>query len=161
MPILLSLLAGLFILTACEEETASPQKDSPPSITAIENQTVPAGSSLTVRIVASDPDPGQIPPLSYSPILPYATLTTNGNGTADLVFAPKRDVSSGTITITATSDGLTDTEIFTLTITDPEDRAPTIDSISLNPVTVRAGEMTDVDVTASDPDQGETPSLSR
>ena len=163
MPILLSLLAGLFILTACEEETAAPKKDSPPIITAIEDQTVQAGgSSITVNISASDPDPDQTPTLSYSPALPYATLTSTGNGTADLLFEPDRNVSPGTttITITASSDGLTDTEIFTLTITDPEDRPPTIDSITPDSVSVAIGKITNVTVTASDPDSGDTPTFS-
>ena len=163
MPILFSLLAGLFILTACEEETAAPKRDSPPSITPIEDQTVPAGSSLTVSITATD-DPGQTPTLSYSPELPYATLTTNGNGTADLLFAPDRNVSSGTtititITITATSDDLTDTEMFILTVTDPEDRPPSITSISPDPVSVAIGKITNVTVSASDPDPDDTPTL--
>ena len=159
--ILLSLLAGLFVLTACEEETAAPKKDSPPSIAAIEDQTVQAGSSLTVRITATDPDPDQTPTLSYSPALPYATLTTNDNGTADLLFEPGRNVSSGTttITITAISDGLTDTEVFILTVT-PPDKPPVIDSIIPHSVKVTTGESTNVTVRASDPDEGETPSLS-
>ena len=163
MPILLSLLAGLFILTACEEETAAPKKDRPPIITAIEDQTVQAGgSSITVSISASDPDPDQTPTLSYSPELPYASLTNNDNGTADLLFEPDRNVSSGTttITITASSADLTDTEIFTLTITDPEDRPPNIDSITPDTVSVAIGKTTNVTVTASDPDPGDTPTFS-
>ena len=162
MPILLSLLAGLFILTACEEETTSPKKDSPPTITitAIEDQSVHAGSSLTVSITATDA-PDQTPILSYSPILPYAILTSTGNGTADLVFNPNREVDPGaiTITITATSDGLTDTETFTLTVT-PPDRAPTIDSITSDLVSVSIGKTTNVTVIASDPDPDDTPSFS-
>ena len=161
MPILLSLLAGLFILTACEEETAAPKKDRPPIITAIEDQTVQAGSSLTVRITATD-DPDQIPTLSYSPILPYASLTSTGEGTADLLFEPGRNVSPGetNITITASSADLTDTETFTLTITDPEDRPPNINSISPNQVSVAIGKITNVTVIASDPDPDDTPSFS-
>ena len=161
MPILFSLLAGLFILTACEEETTSPPKDRPPSITAIEDQSVHAGSSLTVRITASDPDPDQTPTLSYSPELPYATLTTNGNGTADLLFEPGRNVPPVTnnITITATSDGLTDTETFILTVT-PPDKPPSITSISLDTVSVAIGKITNVTVIASDPDPDDTPSFS-
>ena len=161
MPILLSLLAGLFILTACEEETTSPKKDNPPSITAIEDQTVPAGSSLIVRIVASDPDPDQIPTLSYSPELPYASLTSTGEGTADLVFAPDRNVSPGetNITITASSDDLTDTETFTLTITDPKDRPPIITTIEDQTVQAGGNSIT-VNISASDPDPDQTPTLS-
>ena len=161
MPILFSLLAGLFILTACEEETTSPPKDRPPSITAIEDQSVHAGSSLTVRITASDPDPDQTPTLSYSPELPYATLTSTGDGTADLLFEPGRNVPPVTnnITITATSDGLTDTETFILTVT-PPDKPPSITSISLDTVSVAIGKITNVTVIASDPDPDDTPSFS-
>ena len=160
MPILLSLLAGLFVLTACEEETAAPKKDRPPIITAIEDQTVQAGgSSITVNITASDPD-GEIPSLDYSPELPYASLTSTGNGTADLLFEPDRNVSPGTttITITASSDGLNDTETFTLTITDPEDRPPIITAIEDQTVQAGGSSIT-VNITASDPD-GEIPTLS-
>ena len=161
MPILLSLLAGLFVLTACEEETAAPKKDRPPSITAIEDQSVPAGSSLTVNISASDLDPDQTPTLSYSPELPYASLTSTGNGTADLLFEPDRNVSPGTttITITASSDGLTNTETFILTVT-PPDKPPSITSISPDSVSVAIGKITNVTVTASDPDPGDTPTFS-
>ena len=159
MPILLSLLAGLFILTACEEETAAPKKDRPPIITAIEDQTVQAGgSSITVNIAASDPD-GDIPSLDYSPELLYATFTDNLNGTATLVFNPGREVDpvATNITITANSAGLTDTEIFTLTITAlAVDNPPTI--ISINDVSVQAGTSITVNITASDPD-GDIPSL--
>ena len=159
MPILFSLLAGLFILTACEEETAAPKKDSPPTITPIGDQTVSAGSSLTVSISATDPDPDQTPTLSYSPELPYASLTSTGNGTADLLFEPGRNVSPGTttITITASSDDLTDMEQFTLTVTDPEDRPPTITTIEDQ--TVHAGSSLTVRISATDPD-GQTPTLS-
>ena len=159
MPILLSLLAGLFVLTACEEETAAPKKDSPPSIAAIEDQTVQAGgNSITVNITASDPD-GEIPSLDYSPELLYATFTDRGDGTATLVFNPGREVDpvATNITITATSDGLTDTEIFTLTIT-PPDNPPSINPI--NDVFVQAGGSSiTVNISATDPDDGQTPSL--
>ena len=160
MPIFLSLLAGFFILTACEEETTSPKKDSPPTITAIENQTVQAGgSSITVNISATDPD-GQTPTLSYSPILPYATLTTTGEGTADLLFEPERNVSPGetTITITASSGELTATEEFTLTVTDPKDSPPTITAIEDQTVQAGGSSIT-VNISTSDPD-GEIPTLS-
>ena len=162
MPILFSLLAGLFILTACEEETAAPRKDSPPSITAIEDQSVHAGSSLTVRITASDPDPDQTLTLSYSPELPYATLTSTGDGTADLVFAPATNVPLGetNIIITATSDGLTDTETFILTVTPPDNYSPSITSIRPHPVSVAIGKTINVTVVASDRDPDDTPSLS-
>ena len=160
MPILFSLLAGLFILTACEEETAAPKKDSPPSIAAIEDQTVQAGgSSITVNISASDPDPDQIPTLSYSPELLYATFTDRGDGTATLVFNPGREVDpvATNITITANSADLTDTEIFTLTIT-PPDNPPSINPI--NDVFVQAGGSSiTVNISATDPDDGQTPSL--
>ena len=162
MPILLSLLAGFFILTACEEETTSPKKDRPLSITAIENQTVQAGGEpLTVSITATHPDSDQIPTLSYSPMLDYATFNDRDDGTADLLFEPGRNVSPGetTITITASSDDLTDTETFTLTVTDPEDRPPSITSISSDPVSVAIGKITNVTVIASDPDPDDTPTL--
>ena len=140
----------------------APADNNPPIITTIENQTVPAGSSLIVSITATDPDDGQTPSLAYSPALDYATLTPTGKGTADLILNPGRDVSPGptNITITASSGKLTDMEQFTLTITVPADRPPVIASIIPNPVAVRAGETNRVTVTASDPDSGETPTLS-
>ena len=162
MPILLSLLVGLFILTACEEEeTAAPRKDNPPSITPIGDQTVQAGGDpITVRIVAFDPDPGQTPTTTYSPILPYARLSSTGDATADLVFAPGHNVSSGntTITITASSDGLTDSEMFILTVTDPEDTSPP----TITPIEdqrVPAGSSLTVRIVASDPDPHQTPTI--
>ena len=162
MPILLSLLVGLFILTACEEEeTAAPRKDNPPSITPIEDQTVQAGGDpITVRIVAFDPDPDQTPTITYSPELPYARLSSTGVATADLVFDPGHNVSSGntTITITASSDGLTDSEMFILTVTDPEDTSPpTITPIENQEI--RAGFSLTVRIVASDPDPHQTPTI--
>ena len=135
--------------------------DNPPVITTIANQMVQAGgSSITVNIIATDPDDGQTPTLSYSPELLYATFTDNLNGTATLVFNPGPDVDpvATNITITASSGELTDTEQFTLTITAPAvDKPPTIDTITNISVQAGGSSIT-VNITASDPD-GQTPSL--
>ena len=136
--------------------------DSPPSINPINDVFVQVDTSLTVNITASDPDDGQTPSLAYSPILPYATLTTNDNGTATLVFNPGLEVPLGdtNITITASSGELTDIEQFTLTITNTAvDTPPTI--IPINNVSVQAGGSSiTVNITAIDPDDGQTPHLS-
>ena len=148
-------------LTAREQFTLTiTPPDNPPTIDTITNVSVQAGgNSITVNITASDPD-GDIPSLDYSPELFYATFTDRGDGTATLVFNPGREVDpvATNIIITASSGELTAREQFTLTIT-PPDRPPVIASISPNPVTVRAGESTNVEVMASDPDAGETPTL--
>ena len=152
-------------LTAIETFTLTiTPPDNPPMITAIEDQSVQAGgNSITVNIIATDPDEGQTPSLSYSPALPYATLNPTGEGAADLILNPGRDVSSGTtnITITATSDGLTDSETFILTIAAPADRPPTV---TITPPltgiqTVQLGESLRVSITATDPDEGQIPMI--
>ena len=151
-------------LTATETFTLTiTPPDNPPMITAIEDQTVELGESITVAITATDPDEGQTPSLDYSPELPYATLTPTGEGKANLVFNPDADVDPvvTNITITASSGDLTATETFTLTITAPAvDSPPVIESVTPGSLSLAAGASGMVEVRASDSDAGQTPSIS-
>ena len=62
-----------------------------PDIDPIPNQDMNAGDSLTVRVFASDPDPG---PLSMSAdnLPPFAVFTDLGDGEATIELSPGDDV---------------------------------------------------------------------
>ena len=165
-PTILTITATSGELTDMEQFilTITP-RDMPPMITAIENQMVQAGGSpITVNITATDPDDGQTPSLDYSPALDYATFTDNTDGTATLVFNPGLEVDPEPtiLTITATSGELTDMEQFILTIT-PPDNPPiitTTPTLTISTQTVQSDTSFTVSITATDPDEGQTPIIS-
>ena len=141
MPILLSLLAGLFILTACENEIAAPKKDSPPSITSIFPDTVSVaiGKTTNVTVSASDPDPGDTPSFSLvNNNLDFIRLVDLRNGTATINIAPldpntSMHVGRHRITVKATSGSLFAEVSFTLNITDDDsDSDGTVDRLDVD-----------------------------
>ncbi len=94
-----------------------PPANLPPSITAIANQTMTEGGTLTVNVAASDPD-GDTLTLTDSGTPSFGSFTDNGDGTGTFTFNPATG-NNGTynISVTATDpDNATDTEPFTLTV---------------------------------------------
>ena len=142
MPILLSLLVGLFALTACEEEeTAAPKKDSPPSITSISPDpvSVAIGKTTNVTVIASDPDPGDTPSFSLlNNNLTFINLVDLRNGTATINITPldpktSTHVGRHMITVKATSEDLSAEMRFTLIITDDDSDSDSIlDSLDVD-----------------------------
>ena len=136
MPVLFSLLAGLFILSACEEETAAPKKDRPPAIDSLILHTVSVaiGETTNITVMASDPDPDETPSLSLVNPPTFVTITDNGDGTATINITPLVSDASllgdHKITISATSGALSAGISFTLTITERDtDRDGTVDRL--------------------------------
>jgi YD repeat-containing protein len=103
-----------------------------PQLTFVSNQTVDAGSVLTLPIQATDPDgdPMVLTAGGTTDLgLPsFATFKDNGNGTGTFTFAPGPDVAGNfTITLNVHDDGdgggpaavLSDSESFVVTVNNP------------------------------------------
>ncbi|RFS19562.1 T9SS C-terminal target domain-containing protein [Chitinophaga silvatica] len=94
--------------------------NNPPTITKIADQTVEAGSTLTIPVVASDPDGDPIT-FTTSNLPSFVTLTTSGSSRS-LVISPTTS-NSGTYNnlriIVRDSYGAADTTTFNLTVTQP------------------------------------------
>ena len=91
-----------------------------PVVAAIDDQSMDAGSSLTVAVSASDAN-GDALTLSVQNLPDFASFTDNGDGTGEITFNPALD-ENGTysdITVTATDDGdpaLSGSESFSLIV---------------------------------------------
>ena len=94
-----------------------------PMFVPIGPQTVAEGGSLSIGIVASDPDLDSLTYTYQGQFLPpFAQLTDNDDGTATLIISPwAGDTGEYTITITAIDDSsspLSNSIIIMLTVTD-------------------------------------------
>lgn len=129
--------------------------NTPPTIAPIAAQNLTAGTTTTVNLSISDPDPG-------------ATVTSTvtcdrGNFAAisgnTLTLSPtSADVGTATCTVRATDQfGLSSSAAFTVTVR-PANVAPTIASIA--DVTVRGGEVRTIPVSATDANAGDVLRLS-
>lgn len=128
--------------------------NTPPTIGAIPNQTVEAGKTSTINLSITDKE-GQT--VTTTVKCDKGNFVT-ANGTT-LTIAPQAgDVGTSTCTVTAADTfGLTSTTTFAITVTAPN-LPPTIASIQDQ--TVRAGDSVTVQVSASDPNQGDQLRLS-
>ena len=93
-----------------------------PVLSAIGDQTVREGDTLTLNLSASDTDVGDTLVFSVSPNLPYGVFTDNGNRTATWVLTPgPGDAGLTEVTITVTDNGTPsqmDAELFDLDVVD-------------------------------------------
>ena len=79
--------------------------DRAPQITAIVDQTVQGGSTLSVPVQAIAPDGGKLT-LTVSGLPAFGSFTDHGNGTGSFQFAPGLpDKGNYTITVQANDDG--------------------------------------------------------
>ncbi len=79
--------------------------DQAPQLTAITDQTVQGGATLTVPVQAVAPDGGTLT-LTVSGLPAFGSFTDNGNGTGTFQFAPGLpDKGDYTITVQATDNG--------------------------------------------------------
>jgi chitodextrinase len=94
-----------------------------PVLSAIGDQTVDEGATLTLNLSATDGDASDTLSFSVVPALPYGIFTDNGNRSATWVLTPgPGDASITAVTITVTDNGtpsLLDAETFNLTVKDP------------------------------------------
>ena len=121
-----------------------------PVLDPIANQTMPAGDSLSLDIVAADANSNLVR-LSASNLPSFASLTSTGSGVSVLRLAPSA-AQTGTysnITITASDDALTATTSFTLTVVTPN-ATPVIAKI--NNQTMTEGTTRTITVSATDAD---------
>ena len=123
-----------------------------PDLSAIANQSVNEGESLTVNLTATDAD-GNAIGLSATGLPAFATFTDNGNGTGTIQFNPAIGTTgSFNISVTATDNGnpiLSDTESFTLSVGDVN-RAPVLAPIGNQ--SVNEGQTLTINLSATDPD---------
>jgi len=109
-----------------------------PVLSAIGNQTVEEGATLTLNLSAMDGDVGDTLSFSVMPALPYGVFTDNGDRSASWVLTPgPGDASVTTVTITVTDNSmpsLSDSETFELTVNDPN--AVTVTGVVRNAATM-------------------------
>jgi hypothetical protein len=129
--------------------------NSPPTIAPISNQTVEAGRTVTLNLSITDPDANQT--ITNTVTCDRGNFASISGNT--LTLAPQTaDVGTATCTVTARDQfGLTSRAAFTVTVT-AANRPPTIANIS--DVTVTAGQSVTVPISATDPDTGDTLTLS-
>ncbi|MEK7347669.1 MAG: Ig-like domain-containing protein, partial [Candidatus Eisenbacteria bacterium] len=125
--------------------------DRPVALDPIADLNVAEGASASRSVNASDPDSD---PITLSASLPaFASLSDNGNGTGSVTAAPGfTDAGSYPSSVTATANGTTNTETFTILVSDV-DRAPVLAAISN--INVQEGSSASTPVSATDAD-GET-----
>ena len=138
-----------------------PDPNLPPDLAPLADESMNEGQTLTVDLSASDPDAGDTITLSATGLPAFATFTDLGGGVGSITLAPGfTDSGEYAISVTATDDGdpnLSDTESFTLTVGDVN-RAPDLGPLSDE--SVDEGQTLTVDLSASDPDAGDTITLS-
>jgi fibronectin type 3 domain-containing protein len=126
----------------------------PPILTVIGDVTVNEGQTAVVTITACDPNNDPIA-FTLSPTPAFASFIDNGDGTATLTLTPGfSDAGLYTVTVTAADNGvppLVDNETFTIRVLNVN-RPPVLDPIGDQ--TANEGVVTDVIITASDPDGG-------
>ncbi len=127
----------------------APQFTSTPVTTASE------GALYTYNITASDPDAGDTLTITATTSPAWLTLTDNGNGTATLSGTPSvAEVGDHPVVLrVADTGGLFDTQSFNINVSAVND-APQFTS---TPVTTASeGALYTYNITASDPDTGDT-----
>ena len=137
----------------------------PCTIDPIANQTVAEGDVVEVVFHAANPNPYPYDAFSLSigppAVAAFATLIDNSNGTWTLRIAPN-DGDAGTymgvgVTTSSTND-LHTTSTFDITVTHAN-RPPVLDLIP--PQTVAEGATLNVELTATDPDNGDHITISK
>ncbi len=132
--------------------------DMAPSFTSTPPTSAAANAAYTYNIAAADPDAGDTLTLS-APTLPvWLVFADNGDGTGTLTGTPQStDVGAQPVELVVTdSVGETATQDFTITVA--EGNAPP--SFTSTPVTAAtAGAVYTYSVTAADPNEGDTITL--
>ena len=123
-----------------------------PALSAITNQSVAESASLSIPLIATDPD-GNGMTLSQTGLPTFCSLSDNLNGTGSISCNPGlADTGSYPITVTVTDNGtpvLTDSKSFTLTVTDTN-QAPALAAITNQSVAESAS--LSIPLSATDPD---------
>jgi hypothetical protein len=156
MKTLLRLLSlGLFLLPPL------PAAHAQVSVSPISDQTVNSGSTLTLNVVAADPDGGSITLAASAPA--FATLNEPKAGTGlvatTMTLAPAdADIGSHAASVTATSGETSDTENFQVTVAAATSNQPPRVTAPAT-ATVAEAALLEFVVTASDADADAITSL--
>jgi len=145
--LLIALLLGLISIsfTGCLS-MISPELNNPPVITPIPDATITLGETFTYTVEATDPNGDD---LTYSLITNPPTNMAIGPTTGVINWTPTT-TGSYDVTIEVSDGELSDVQSFTITVSEPPNRAPVITS---TPVTsVILGENYAYTVVANDPD---------
>lgn len=127
-----------------------PTTNNPPSITPIASQTLTTGTSTTIAVTATDPDPGDTVSLKVASS-DTNIVNASMNGASMVLTGANQGTAS--ITVTATdSKGLSTNFSFSATVTNPaaNNRPPAFNAIGNQ--TLDAGAVLDVEFTVTDPD---------
>ncbi len=126
-----------------------PTTNNPPSITPIASQSINTGTSVTINVVATDPDAGDTVSLK---VASSDTNIVNAslNGTAMVLTGAAQGTTSVTVTATD-SKGLATNFSFSVTVTNPaaNNQPPAFTAIGNQ--TVDAGAVKDIDFVVTDP----------
>ncbi len=143
-------------LSATQDYQITVTEENPPQLLPVGDRTIPAGDAFTTRLFAVDPDPGDT--LSFS-----LTTAPDGMGidpsTGDLTWTPP---AAGENTVTARvtdSTDRSDTQSFTVTVTEPFSPGSTNSPPTLAPIadqTLTEGDTLGLTAEGSDPDDGDT-----
>jgi len=147
---------GWFIDDIVIEATTA--TNHPPSLPLFSNVSVNENDTLIIPLTATDPNLADT--LFFTVTAPeFISLTDNGDWTGELVASPDfTDAGDHLITVTVTDlGGLSDSQQFTLTVND-QSRAPTLAPISNQ--TMNEGQTLVVPLSSTDPDVGDTLTLS-
>jgi hypothetical protein len=143
---------------------APPPTNHPPALNVPGPQTVQAGNTLTFGVSATDSDAGDSVTIAASNLTQHASFTqTSGNpANGQFSFATTAsDVGTTTVSFTATDNhGASTSASVQITVTS---RPPTNHPPALNlpgPQVAQVGVKLAFDVSASDPDAGDTVTLS-
>ncbi len=142
--------------TAIVQITVTTANSAPTmNLAANEARIVTEGQTLTVSVVAADPD-GTTPTITAEDMPANATLVQLLPGEADFVFTPDY-VQGGArsklyaVTIKATDGLATVKSVVAIQVNDAGDQAPVFDSLPVSP-SVTEGQTLTLRVRASDPD---------
>jgi len=125
------------------------------NLAANEARVVTEGQTMTIDVVATDPD-GTTPTILADDIPANAALNQTGPGTASFVFTPNF-IQGGSrsrlyaVTIKATDGLATVKSIVAIQVNDAGNQAPVFDSLPVNPSVVE-GQTLSLRIRASDPD---------
>lgn len=150
-------LAAL-LLCACDNGDNTPA-NRPPVLAAIGNKTVAEGDTLTFIVNAVDPDEGQVLTFS-SGNLPTGASFNAATRTFSWTPTPEQVANYPNVLFKVTDNGVppaSDSETITITVGDVN-RPPVLDPIGAKEVA--EGALLTIVVTATDPDSGQTVTLS-
>ncbi|MDB5350291.1 MAG: Hyalin repeat protein, partial [Planctomycetota bacterium] len=138
---------------------APPPLNHKPTLDALADRSVIAGTTLSFQATASDIDVGQT--LTFSVSAPGTTGVSIDGASGQFSYTPDASVSGTfTVTVSVTDNGepaLSDSKSFALTVNAPPppvNHKPVLDALADQSVT--AGTALSLKATASDPDSGQS-----